>query len=167
MNISIKNNKDSELKVKNILESLLLKYKLPEFTKEIMIEEKSICHSHPVLTLNTRNIEPLFILKVYIHEQFHWFTVNEQKHTDCINYLKKYEDLGDCNKSGKYKDSFYEHLIVCWNTRNFLKTIFDTDIVDFIYTDWQPYPLTEKFVYDNFETLRKDFENFNMIYKQS
>jgi len=81
-----------------------------------------------------------------------------------ITYLKKYPDLRDCNKSGKYPNSFWEHLIVCWNTRNFLQKTLEKDKVDFIYTDWQAYPLTEGFVQDNFESLRRDFEQFQMVY---
>jgi len=162
--VSTKNNTAKEQEVKSILEDLLSKYKTPLFTSQIIVEEKSVPHSHPILTLNTRNTEPLFLLKTFIHEQFHWFTQDKPNYKECITYLKKYPDLRDCNKSGKYPNSFWEHLIVCWNTRNFLQKTLEKDKVDFIYTDWQAYPLTEGFVQDNFESLRRDFEQFQMVY---
>jgi hypothetical protein len=162
--ISTKSNTEKEQEVKSILEDLLSRYKVPLFTSKILVEEKSIPHSHPILTLNTRNTEPLFLLETFIHEQFHWFTVDNKNYDECIIYLKRYSDLGDCNKSGSYPNSFWEHLIVCWNTRNFLQQTLKQEEIDFIYTDWQAYPLTEKFVEDNFELLKEDLEQFKMVY---
>ena len=44
------------------------------FTKKINIQSRVIPHSHPILTLNTRNAEfPLKILSTWLHEEFHWF----------------------------------------------------------------------------------------------
>jgi hypothetical protein len=164
LKVSTKNQTAKEESVKSILEDVLSKYKAPIITSEILIEEKSIPHSHPVLTLNTRHTEPLLILKKFIHEQLHWFVQDKPNYEECITFLKKYRDLGDCNKSGKYPNSFWEHLIVCWNTRNFLQQTLEKEKVNFIYNPGQVYPLTEKFVEENFEILQKDLEGWNMIY---
>lgn len=162
MEIFTKASTEKEEAVKLILEEVLAKYKVPNFTSQIIIDEKSIPHSHPVLTLNTRNSEPLFILKTLVHEQFHWFAQGTN-YNQCVAYLKKYPDLGDCNS--KRPNSFWTHLIVCWNTRNFLQQTLKKEEVDFAYTDSRSYHLTEKFVAENFEELRKDLEPFGMVYK--
>jgi hypothetical protein len=62
-------------------------------------------------------------------------------------------------------NSFWEHLIVIWNTGNFVQINFTKGQIDFIHNQWQAYPLTEKFVEDNFETLRSNLLKFDMVYK--
>lgn len=165
--IETKNSSKEELAQKKTLEEILEKYNCPIFTNEVLIETGSIPHSHPVLTLNTRNTDEFMILKTFIHEQFHWFTVLNEKYDECIEFLKKnHIDLGDCNKTGKYPNSFWEHLIVCWNTRNFLQNNTNRTDTDFIYNQWQAYPLTEKYVEENFEKLKIDLEKFSMVYEK-
>ncbi len=165
--IKTKNSSKEELTQKKILEEIIEKYNCPIFTHEVLIETGSIPHSHPVLTLNTRNTNELMVLQTFIHEQFHWFAVLNKKYDECIEFLKKnYIDLGDCNKTGKYPNSFWEHLIVCWNTRNFLQNNVSKTDTDFIYTQWQAYPLTEKYVEENFEKLKIDLEKFSMVYEK-
>ncbi|MCX6755349.1 MAG: hypothetical protein NT068_02305 [Candidatus Nomurabacteria bacterium] len=164
LNIQTKNNTEQELATKVVIEYVIKKYSVPLYTSNVLIEEKVIPHSHPVLTLNTRTTEPLFVLKTFVHEQFHWFVQNNEKYAECIMYLKKYPDLGDCNKTGTYPNSFWEHLIVCWNTKNFLNQLLDIEKINFIDTDRKVYPLTEKFVEENFETLKKDLSKWQMVY---
>ena len=164
MIITTKNSTERELQVKTILEKIIKDYPCPIFTDEIIIEEGSVPHSHPVLTLNTRNTNPILVLETFVHEQFHWFAQTHYSYKPCIEHLKKYEDLGDCNKSGKYPNSFWEHLIVNWNTRNFLQRVLAKEQVDFIDSQWRAYPLTEKFVKDNFQTLKDELAQFNMTY---
>lgn len=164
IDIEAKNGTENELLVKGVLEGVIKKYPCPIFTDKVLIEQKVVPHSHPILTLNTRNTDPILVLDAFTHEQFHWFCVTRPRYKDCIFYLKKYPDLGDCNKSGTYPNSFWEHLIVNWNTRNFLQNNLTKDQVDFIDGQWQPYPLTEKFVQDNFEVLKNELARFGMVY---
>ena len=165
ISINTKNSTELELRIKDILEKVLKDYSIvPVFTKEIIIDENSAPHSRPVLTLGTANIDPLIILKKFVHEQFHWFADTNTSYEECLEYLKKYNDLGDCNKSGEYPNSFWEHIIVCWNTRNFLKKVLSFEDLKYVYSSWQAYPLTEKFVEDNFDLLKLDLEKFNMVY---
>jgi hypothetical protein len=114
-----------------------------------------------VLTLNTREDKPQNILKTFVHEQFHWFATLNKNYAQCIGYLKtNYQDLNE----GKLPNSHWEHLIVCWNTRNFLKKILTQDEFISVYTDWQAYPLTEKFVEENFDKLKTDLDQWGMVY---
>lgn len=42
-------------------------------TRDVVVEEKAIPHSHPVLTLNTQYLKnDNALLATFIHEQFHW-----------------------------------------------------------------------------------------------
>src|SRR5262249_41281436 len=44
------------------------------FTKSIVIDERAIPHSHPVLTLHARHLQDdELLLSTFVHEQFHWF----------------------------------------------------------------------------------------------
>jgi hypothetical protein len=161
MRITTKNNLPEENTTKEILEDLLVKYDIPIFTENVIIEKKSIPHSHPVLTLNTRTDDPLIILKTLIHEQFHWFEAEHSKLDETINFLKeKYK------KNLEFKDekSFYIHIIVCFNTRNILKRLVSEKDLEFIYNQWQAYPLMEKFVEENFNKIKVDLNQFDMVF---
>lgn len=162
--IETRNNSERELLVKKTLEEVLVNFPCPIFTTKVIIETKVIPHSHPVLTINTRLTDPLSVLNVFVHEQFHWFAQTHPRYNECIEYLKKYPDLGDCNKSGTYPNSFWEHLIVNWNMRNFLNIALSKEQFGFVYGQWTPYPLTEKFVEEHFDTLMDDLKKFDMVY---
>ena len=165
MSISIHAETEKELRNKKILETLVEKYELPVITQDIIIKEGVIPHSHPVLTLNTRADDPLLVLETFVHEQFHWFAVNNPQYEACIEFLKKYEDLGDCNKSGTYPNSFWEHLIVNWNTRAYLQQVLNRVELEKVYSSWRAYPQTESFVEKNFNALQDELAVFDMVYK--
>ena len=83
------------------------------FTRKIYIQSRVIPHSHPVLTLNTRNAEnPKKILATFLHEQMHWWLgFRKDKLTAAIQDLKKiFPKVPSENKRGTY--STYLHLIV-------------------------------------------------------
>lgn len=165
MNFKTKNNSPEEIERIKLLENLAKKYKIPEFTSEVIVEKRIIPHSHPVLTLNTRKQSDLSVLKTLIHEQFHWWDSRHQNHDKCIAYLKtKYKDDGEHNKSGKHPNSYWGHIIVCFNTRNYFKKILTEDEVKAIYEEWQGYPTLEKKISDNFDVFEKELRQFNMVY---
>jgi hypothetical protein len=72
--ISLKNNSQAEAQTKERLEKLLQQYKLAKwiFTRKILIEGDVIPHSHPILTLNTKE-DGDRLLATFVHEQIHWF----------------------------------------------------------------------------------------------
>ena len=151
--------------MKDALEIAITKYNPPIFTDKVLIEAKVVPHSHPVLTLNTRNTDPLLILATFVHEQFHWFASGENADI-ARNFLKHtYPDLGDCN-TARYTDSFWEHLIVIWNTLNFLRSTLSPLELATVETDQRVYPLTNAFVRENFEQLRGELEMHGMIWKK-
>lgn len=78
------------------------------YTKKIQVQSYVIPHSHPVLTLNTRNAEkPNQLLSTWLHEEFHWWTTANKNEVDrAIAELKK--------TYPKINHSSYLHLIVCY-----------------------------------------------------
>jgi hypothetical protein len=91
-----------------------------QFTDRVQIEEGSVCHSHPVLTLNT----PLWTdeahqLASYIHEQIHLFTfLPENAEPDrCAEaeWRRRYPDIPSDPPEGCGSEfSNYLHLTVCY-----------------------------------------------------
>jgi hypothetical protein len=109
---------------------LLAKYDLSKyaFTYRIMIEERAVPHSHPVLTLNTRNLgSDEQLLSAFVHEQLHWHLDAHKKETDeAVSDLRRlfpkvpvgYPD------GAATEGSTYEHLVDC-----FLELQADRDIL--------------------------------------
>jgi hypothetical protein len=58
------------------LQDLLERYDVTPWllTARVLIDEQSIPHSHPVLTLHTRHLErDDLLLSTFVHEQLHWW----------------------------------------------------------------------------------------------
>lgn len=109
--IEVAPNKWTALTRQN-LEHLLHVYDLDPFlfTKEIFIQSKVIPHSHPKLTLNTRNAEhPHKILASFLHEELHWWGVERKAQVaKAITELKKIFP-----RPPEASESTYLHLIIC------------------------------------------------------
>ena len=71
MNFTAKNNYPEEIERVELLKHLAEKYKIPEFTHDVIVEKGVIPHSDPVLTMNTRKQSDLCLLQTLVHEQFH------------------------------------------------------------------------------------------------
>jgi hypothetical protein len=85
LDISLKSGSRSEIQTKEQLQRLVKTYDLSKwiFTKAILIDEKSIPHSHPTLTLHTRHLkDDDLLLSTFVHEQLHWFLVQKDKETN-------------------------------------------------------------------------------------
>ena len=83
--IALKQGSKEEEQTKAQLQRLLKTYDLTKwiFTRAILIEEKSIPHSHPVLTLSTRHLrDDELLLSTFVHEQSHWFLTQNHKNTE-------------------------------------------------------------------------------------
>ncbi len=168
LNILAKQNLSEELEVIKIIEDLCAKYPIPTYTHNVIVEKGAIPHSHPVLTLNTRTRDPLIILQTLVHEQFHWFASQHSKYKECIEYLKtKYRDNGECNRSGDKPSSFWEHLIVCFNTRDYLNVVVTEEELHYIYSQWQAYPKTEQLIVDQYENVREDLNKYDLAFDKN
>ncbi|HEX3232473.1 MAG TPA: hypothetical protein VHQ95_26065, partial [Pyrinomonadaceae bacterium] len=82
--ISLKNSTPQESQTRDQLQRLVKTYDLSMwiFTRSVLIDEKAIPHSHPILTLNTRHLkDDDLLLSTFVHEQLHWFLVQKDKET--------------------------------------------------------------------------------------
>lgn len=120
VDIQLHTGNESEKKGKQLIQDYLKKYDLEKyiFTKKIIIQSRVIPHSHPILTLNTRQIDqPDRYFSTFIHEQIHWFFHDRTKQTDqFIEDMKKhFPKIPDGNNGGaKDAISTYLHLGVCY-----------------------------------------------------
>lgn len=122
LNIKLNSGGEPEKKAKVLIEEFERKYDLKPyiFTHEILIKSMEIPHSHPVLTLNTRQIdEPKRYLGLFLHEQIHWFFAkmgNELKTQNFISKMKaKYPKVPSRKDGGANDDkSTYLHFGVCY-----------------------------------------------------
>jgi hypothetical protein len=121
LQISLKNNSEKENQKKAQTERLLKQYNLSKwlFTKSILIDEKTrIPHSHPVLTLNTDQLDDdTGAVSIFIHEQIHWFEeANAAARDKAIEELKVMypEAPGGPPEGARDRYSTYLHLIVCY-----------------------------------------------------
>jgi hypothetical protein len=90
--IALKSGTPREVQTKEQLQRLLKTYDLSKwiFTRSILIDEKAIPHSHPVLTLHTRHLkDDDLLLSTFVHEQLHWFLVqNDQETKEAMKDLR-------------------------------------------------------------------------------
>jgi hypothetical protein len=118
--IELKHDSETERETREQLRHLLASYDLSRytFTHAVMIEDKVIPHSHPVLTLNTRYIgEDDKLLSTYVHEQLHWYLVAHKRETDAAkaDLRKLYPKVPVGYPDGAMdEESTYLHLVDCY-----------------------------------------------------
>ncbi len=86
------------------------------YTRSIAIDEESIPHSHPVLTLHTRHLrDDLLLLSTYVHEQSHWYLDQQHASTEAavaeLKALVPSLPVGFPDGANSLESS-YEHLLV-------------------------------------------------------
>jgi hypothetical protein len=112
-------NSQAEALMARELDSLLVKYDLEPWilTRAVLIDERSIPHSHPVLTLHTRHIgDEIMLLSTFLHEQLHWLEEArpETFRTAMREFRDMFPDVPASNAGGASDDaSTYRHLLVC------------------------------------------------------
>jgi hypothetical protein len=118
--IELKNGSERERQTKTQLERLLKSYDLSAytFTRDVLIDEHSIPHSHPVLTLHTRHLNSDDqLLSTYVHEQLHWFLAAHENQTEAAEgeLRKVYPQVPVGPPDGAQDEqSTYLHLVDCY-----------------------------------------------------
>jgi len=160
INISCRSSSKKEQGIKQLLEKIILQY--PEkyiFTKDIVIEEGTIPHSHPVLTLSTKDAylqNSDLLLSTFIHEQIHWF-LSGQNLSVYIEKLKSiYPNIAiGFPKGAKDEYSSYLHIIVNYLEIYILKAIIGEEkasvVLDFLKADH--YTEIYKIIENDYESL--------------
>lgn len=117
--INTRNNTERENATAVLLKQTLATYDLGKwvFTNKIIIEERVIPHSHPVLTLNTATTDKKELAATFIHEQLHWYL---EKYPDRVakaiaEFKKLYKEVPYRNRAGAMDEySTYMHLVNCY-----------------------------------------------------
>ena len=119
LRIELEHDSERERSTEAQLRRLLEEYDISRWilTSEILIDERSIPHSHPVLTLHARHLgDDLHLLATFVHEQFHWFEVDRKAHTEAameeLREVFPEVPVGD-GQGARDTYSTYLHLIVC------------------------------------------------------
>lgn len=143
--ISLKNGSQAEIQTKEQLQRLLKTYDLSKwiFTRSVVIDEKAIPHSHPVLTLSARHLkDDELLLSTFVHEQLHWFLVRKDKETkEAIKELRMLFPKVPAGfpDGARDEDSTYLHLMVNYleyrADRELLGELRAKQVMDFWATD--------------------------------
>src|SRR5215469_13548894 len=118
--IELKHNDAPEQETRAQLEKLLRTYDLHRytFTRQVVIDENAIPHSHPELTLHTRHLhQDDELLSTYVHEQLHWYLDGHRKQTESAEaeLHKIYSKVPVGYPEGAdSEESTYLHLIDCY-----------------------------------------------------
>ena len=142
--ISVTKSSTLGLQIQEILNNFLPDY--PQkylFTNDIKIEENTIPHSHPVLTIGTHAIyikNPDVLLSTFLHEQIHWYLTT----LDLSEYFKilesRYPNIGAGSPNwAATQHSSYLHIIVNFMELDILEKIIGQErtqkVFDFLVTD--------------------------------
>jgi len=111
LEITLKQGTPEEARTQDQLRRLLA-------TRSIVIDERAIPFSHPVLTLHTRHAkDDDLLLSTFVHEQFHWFLVQRGEATEqAIADLRKLFPTVPAGGTAGARDEYstYLHLLVCY-----------------------------------------------------
>ena len=120
LEITLKQNTPDEARTRDQLRRLLATYDLSSwiYTTSIVIDERAIPFSHPVLTLHTRHAhDDELLLSTFVHEQFHWFLAERREPTElAIADLRKLFPTVPAGGTAGARDEYstYLHLLVCY-----------------------------------------------------
>ena len=120
LEITLKQGTPDEARTRDQLRRLLATYDLSPwiYTKSIVIDERAVPFSHPVLTLHTRHAkDDELLLSTFVHEQFHWFLAERREATEqAIADLRKLFPAVPAGGTAGARDEYstYLHLLVCY-----------------------------------------------------
>ena len=120
LDISLKQGSADEARTRDQLRRLVAAYDLSPFiyTRSIMIDERAIPFSHPVLTLHTRHAkDDDLLVSTFVHEELHWFVEErpEAKGQAIADLRRLFPSVPvGGTAGGRDEGSTYLHLIVCY-----------------------------------------------------
>ena len=117
LQITLERDSEAERATADQLRSILQKYDVGRwiYTRRIHIDERSIPHSHPMLTLHTRHGDEHGLLATFLHEQFHWLEDGNAHFRSAMgSYAEAYPQAPSRGpEGGRDLESTYRHLLVC------------------------------------------------------
>ena len=142
--LDIETARGSEMERRTVeqLQGLLRRYDVSPwlFTKRVVVDERAIPHSHPVLTLHTRHLgEDSLLLSTFLHEQLHWFLdAHAAAARLAVTELeKRFPDAPVGFPDGAdTRQSTYEHLLVTYLERSLLIQVAGGDATSDVMAFW-------------------------------
>jgi hypothetical protein len=119
LTIRLAHDSEAERRTREQLERVLSRYDVNRWieTREILIDETSTPHSHPVLTVHTRHLDSDGqLLSTFVHEQFHWYAIRERERRDAAmaEFRAHWAEVPVGGTTGaRDANSTYLHLVVC------------------------------------------------------
>jgi len=145
LEITLKQGTPDEARTRDQLQRLLTTYDLSPwiYTKSIVVDERAIPFSHPVLTIHTRHAkDDELLLSTFVHEQLHWFIAARPDETEqAIADLRKLFPSVPAGDTAGARDEYstYLHLLVCYLERQAVLRVLGElktkQVVDFWATD--------------------------------
>lgn len=119
LNITLHSGNDREKQTREQLLRILSQHRIDvwQFTPEVLIQSGVQPHSHPVLTINTRQLDDDDgCLGTFLHEQFHWFAEGNLPAIEAV--IASLRDIWPEVPIGppagaRSEFSSYLHLIIC------------------------------------------------------
>jgi hypothetical protein len=163
--IELASGSDSERRLQLRLSKILARYgprlERWQFTDRVVLDEGSISHSHPILTIGARTKAVRTnagLLAVYLHEQIHWFL---GKHPSRLrralrDLRARYLQVKVGAKEGGARDekSTHLHLLVCTLEYDALRSIIGNVSSKRLLSSKPYYPWIYKTVARDFEGIR-------------
>ena len=147
VDITLIQNTKAEQQTRDQLQRLLREYDLTPFifTRSIVIDETTIPHSHPVLTLHTRHLkDDELLLSTFVHEQAHWWTTAQKNFTGMNSAVTELRSMFPkvpvgAPEGALNEDSNYLHLVVVYleyrGVRELLGELKARQVMEFWSTD--------------------------------
>ena len=122
LEIALKHGDKREADTKEQLQRLLKRYDVAKwtFTNSIVIDEQTLPHSHPVLSLHAQYLrDDELLLSTFVHEQLHWFLASQQRGASTQQAVKELQRVFPAaptkppeGSDGEF--STYQHMLVCF-----------------------------------------------------
>lgn len=119
VNITLRSGDIREQRTREQLLRILERYPVQGwlFTADIRVQSMVRPHSHPVLTLNTRQLkDDDGLLGTFLHEQFHWYAEQELRTVEAVvtDFRTIWPEVPIGPPQGARSEfSSYLHLIIC------------------------------------------------------
>lgn len=120
LDVRLANGSEAEQATREQLLALVERHDVSDWilTRDVLIDETAIPHSHPVLTLHTRHLnEDDMLVSTFVHEQFHWLEDGETLQAfeaAMADFQEMFPEAPGRDGGGaRDQESTYRHLIVC------------------------------------------------------
>jgi hypothetical protein len=163
--IELASGSGSELRLQRKLSKVLVRYgprlERWQFTERVILDDKSISHSHPVLTIGARTEAVRTdrgLLAVYLHEQIHWFLsdhpVRVRRAVRDLRAMYPQVRVGTREGGARDEKSTYLHLLVCTLEYEALRSIMSGASSTRLLSSKPYYEWIYKTVVHDFERIR-------------